>query len=96
MTTMRRPELGWTMQQKPFSVQTQTREQQPLLPPLTTLMKMQRRHLWIWMARQMPLLLLLLFLPLPLLLLLLLQLVCRRGRVLPPLTRSRLETSTTC
>jgi hypothetical protein len=93
MTTTRRPELGWTMQRKPFSVQTQTREQQPLLPPLTMLMKIQRRHLWLWMARHMPPLLLLLFLPL---LLLQRQLVCRRGRVLPPLTRSRLETSTTC
>ena len=34
MRKMRRPvaELGWTMQRKPFSVQTQTREKQPLLP----------------------------------------------------------------
>ena len=90
MRKMRRPvaELGWTMQRKPFSVQTQTREKQPLLPPLTMMKKkVQRGDLLLWMARQQRQ---------QLLFLLLQQRVCRQARVLPPLTRTRLETSITC
>ena len=77
-------ELGWTMQRKPFSVQTQTHEK--------------RGDLLLWMARQQrqrqrqrqrqQLLFLLLQQRQ--------QRVCRQARVLPPLTRTRLETSTTC